>query len=93
MGGRGNGLGMASEWGLTAERAAVGKLGYGDRDAWSETKLVVEGTSNTIYGLQANTAPTDWPDEQTSLPEGSAHLWEESWDDDDTSEDFAVMLK
>ena len=25
--------------------------------------------------------------------EAKAHLWEESWDDDDTSEDFAKMLK
>jgi len=25
--------------------------------------------------------------------EAKAHLWEESWDDDDTSEDFAKMLR
>lgn len=39
---------------------------------------------------------TDWGDEQTDLAnggEGGAHLWEESWDDDDTSDDFAKMLK
>jgi len=42
---------------------------------------------------------TDWGDEETDMPNGSsgaeakAHLWEESWDDDDTSEDFATMLK
>lgn len=35
----------------------------------------------------------DWPDAETSLPEGNAHLWQESWDDDDTNEDFALMLK
>lgn len=42
-------------------------------------------------------SPSDWPDEQTegvNGGDGSAqHLWEESWDDDDTNEDFAVMLK
>ena len=38
----------------------------------------------------------DWPDDQTDLAKGSeahAHLWEESWDDDDTNDDFAKMLK
>lgn len=24
---------------------------------------------------------------------GNTHLWEESWDDDDTSEDFSKQLK
>jgi 26 proteasome complex subunit DSS1 len=27
------------------------------------------------------------------VPGGTTHLWEESWDDDDTNEDFAVQLK
>lgn len=44
---------------------------------------------------------TDWADEETDLATGAAstgtaaggHLWEESWDDDDTSDDFAQMLK
>jgi 26 proteasome complex subunit DSS1 len=35
----------------------------------------------------------DWQEEDTQLPGGNAHLWEESWDDDDTNEDFAVQLK
>jgi len=39
----------------------------------------------------------DWGDEDTDLAAGggeaSTHLWEESWDDDDTTEDFAKMLK
>ncbi|ORX91976.1 DSS1/SEM1 family-domain-containing protein [Clohesyomyces aquaticus] len=35
----------------------------------------------------------DWPEEETQLPGGNAHLWEESWDDDDTNEDFAVQLR
>jgi 26 proteasome complex subunit DSS1 len=35
----------------------------------------------------------DWPEEETQIPGGNAHLWEESWDDDDTNEDFAVQLK
>jgi 26 proteasome complex subunit DSS1 len=35
----------------------------------------------------------DWPEEETEAASGNVHLWEESWDDDDTSEDFAKVLK
>ena len=37
--------------------------------------------------------PTDWTQEESQIPGGTTHLWEESWDDDDTSEDFAVQLR
>ncbi|KAI9674910.1 MAG: 26S proteasome complex subunit [Bathelium mastoideum] len=35
----------------------------------------------------------DWAEEDTEDPGANQHLWEESWDDDDTSEDFAKQLK
>jgi hypothetical protein len=35
----------------------------------------------------------DWTEEETQIPNGSTHLWEESWDDDDTNDDFAVQLR
>jgi len=35
----------------------------------------------------------DWTEENTDLPSGNSHLWEESWDDDDTSDDFSAQLK
>lgn len=39
----------------------------------------------------------DWAPEESEVPPGSeggtTHLWEESWDDDDTSEDFSKQLK
>ncbi|KAF4587870.1 26 proteasome complex subunit DSS1 [Ophiocordyceps camponoti-floridani] len=38
----------------------------------------------------------DWPEEQTEAAQGSGqakHLWEESWDDDDTSDDFSTQLR
>ena len=40
-------------------------------------------------------ARSDWPQEDAEVPgEGdNTHLWEESWDDDDTSEDFSKQLK
>ncbi|MCJ1418501.1 hypothetical protein MMC32_004849 [Xylographa parallela] len=50
----------------------------------------VEGElhSDAILGLNA-----DWPQEDAEIPGGNTHLWEESWDDDDTSEDFSKQLK
>ncbi|KAH7310642.1 DSS1/SEM1 family-domain-containing protein [Stachybotrys elegans] len=38
----------------------------------------------------------DWQDDQTEAAAGSSatkHLWEESWDDDDTTDDFSTQLK
>lgn len=40
----------------------------------------------------------DWPAEETEAAatkggETTKHLWEESWDDDDTSDDFSQQLK
>ena len=41
---------------------------------------------------------TDWPAEETesaNQQQGTTadHLWEESWDDDDTSDDFSAQLR
>ena len=46
---------------------------------------------------------TDWPTADNEVPgaggasaenaNATTHLWEESWDDDDTSEDFSKQLK
>ncbi len=41
-------------------------------------------------------ALADWAEEETEAAGGSGttqHLWEESWDDDDTSDDFSAQLK
>jgi len=35
----------------------------------------------------------DWTQEEAEVPGGNAHLWEESWDDDDENEDFSKQLK
>lgn len=35
----------------------------------------------------------DWEDTETGDAGGKAKLWEESWDDDDTSEDFSAQLR
>ena len=36
---------------------------------------------------------SDWTQEDTEVQGDNTHLWEESWDDDDTNEDFAAQLK
>lgn len=45
--------------------------------------------------MQVLTLHTDWPTEEElgSSGAGTTHLWEESWDDDDTSNEFSVQLK
>jgi len=35
----------------------------------------------------------NWTQEDTEVPGDNTHLWEESWDDDDTSDDFSAQLK
>ncbi len=38
----------------------------------------------------------DWPQEESEAagePATTQHLWEESWDDDDTSDDFSAQLR
>lgn len=61
------------------------------------------GLSHRADGLRASI--TDWPASEQVIPGATAggaseenanattHLWEESWDDDDTSEDFSKQLK
>lgn len=55
-----------------------------------------QATSKTVREMEqrANQA-TDWPTEEElgSSGTGTTHLWEESWDDDDTSNEFSVQLK
>ena len=54
-----------------------------------------------VYKIKCCMAPadgfSDWPQEDTEEAAQGAgnaqHLWEESWDDDDTSEDFSKVLK
>ena len=44
------------------------------------------------YEDQADSS--DWSkEEEVGAQAGNTHLWEESWDDNDTSDDFSVQLK
>ena len=47
------------------------------------------------YTLTPSLCP-DWPEEETEAAGGGGttkHLWEESWDDDDTIDDFSAQLR
>lgn len=58
-----------------------------------EGRLEKQRCSYGILINQANTVSIDWPTEDTEVPGGTTHLWEESWDDDDENEDFSKQLK
>jgi hypothetical protein len=51
------------------------------------------GGVGIIVRARANILFADWTKEDTEVPGDNTHLWEESWDDDDTSEDFSAQLK
>jgi 26 proteasome complex subunit DSS1 len=51
------------------------------------------GTRCTRKGNVNDHMITDWTQEETEVPGDNTHLWEESWDDDDTSEDFSAQLR
>lgn len=56
---------------------------------------VAQWQGNTMYteALANICVMADWTQEETEVPGDNTHLWEESWDDDDTSEDFSAQLK
>ncbi|CAI7634216.1 unnamed protein product [Penicillium bialowiezense] len=61
----------------------------------------IEGTKRICKLAQTSKLTTrpDWPQEEAEQTTGSAandgseHLWEESWDDDDAAEDFSKQLQ
>ena len=55
--------------------------------------LALAPLHTTLNESQSDFFITDWTQEETEVPGDNTHLWEESWDDDDTSEDFSAQLK
>ena len=52
-------------------------------------KTTREPSESGTNGMMA-----DWAqEEEVGAQANNTHLWEESWDDDDTSDDFSVQLK
>lgn len=47
----------------------------------------------SLSQVDANDVMADWTQDEAEVPGNTTHLWEESWDDDDTSEDFSAQLK
>ncbi|CAH0039480.1 unnamed protein product [Clonostachys rhizophaga] len=83
---------MASETTKPADAAAA----PADQKQQEPTKPTVLGEDDEFEDFPVD----DWPDNETEAAaqaasggESSKHLWEESWDDDDTSDDFSAQLK
>ncbi|RDA94027.1 hypothetical protein CP533_5281 [Ophiocordyceps camponoti-saundersi (nom. inval.)] len=60
--------------------------------AEAESKAAVLGEDDEFEDFPSD----DWPEDQTEAAQGNSeakHLWEESWDDDDTSDDFSAQLR
>jgi len=64
------------------------------------TVSISRSSKNPSLPLARRTAAyretADWPQEETEAAGNGGttqHLWEESWDDDDTSDDFSAQLK
>ncbi|CAK7203994.1 26S proteasome complex subunit [Sporothrix eucalyptigena] len=54
-----------------------------------EAKAVTLGEDDEFEDFPVD----DWEPEETEATNATKHLWEESWDDDDTSDDFSAQLK
>ncbi|KAI9831100.1 MAG: 26S proteasome complex subunit [Thelocarpon superellum] len=65
-----------------------------DAAATEANKDAVKPTAALEEDDEFEDFPTeDWTQEETEVTGTNTHLWEESWDDDDTSEDFSAQLK
>lgn len=59
-----------------------------ERGRLGDKKWVI-GLANLCLG----TVILDWEEGDTEMAGGKPNLWEESWDDDDSSEDFSAQLR
>lgn len=55
---------------------------------------VSRALTREILVRQMLTETPDWAkEEEVGAQANNTHLWEESWDDDDTTDDFSTQLK
>ncbi|TQN73997.1 putative 26S proteasome complex subunit sem-1 [Colletotrichum shisoi] len=77
------------------QQAAAKKPALGEDDEFEDFPVDAEGLER--WSLGRGDQLENWPQEETeAAASGSGstqHLWEESWDDDDTSDDFSAQLK
>ncbi|KAF1946120.1 hypothetical protein EJ02DRAFT_500257 [Clathrospora elynae] len=73
-----------------AKKAAVNESKNGEQPLAPEKKPAAQLEEDDEF---EDFPVEDWTEEETQIPSGNTHLWEESWDDDDTNEDFAVQLR
>ncbi|KAG5982813.1 hypothetical protein E4U55_001307 [Claviceps digitariae] len=78
---------------LTEEKKPEQKTALGEDDEFED--FPVDESKRCYFGDKRLTDEIDWPEEQTEAAQSgeTKHLWEESWDDDDTTDDFSTQLK
>ncbi|KAJ8118616.1 hypothetical protein OPT61_g434 [Boeremia exigua] len=90
------GAGQASgrQWALADPMGTRTEAGCASsrRTTSSRTSLSRVSRGAAARGGSADVC-TDWGEEETQTHGDKTHLWEESWDDDDTTEDFANQLR
>ncbi|KAK3639990.1 26S proteasome complex subunit [Elasticomyces elasticus] len=82
--------------GSTQTNAEAGKLRPEVSDAKDDSKpLQAQKPTQLDEDDEFEDFPVeDWSkEEEVGAQASNTHLWEESWDDDDTSDDFSVQLK
>ncbi|KAK3634902.1 26S proteasome complex subunit [Elasticomyces elasticus] len=82
--------------GSTQTNAEAGKLRPEVPDAKDDSKpLQAQKPTQLDEDDEFEDFPVeDWSkEEEVGAQASNTHLWEESWDDDDTSDDFSVQLK
>ncbi|KAK4891640.1 26S proteasome complex subunit [Elasticomyces elasticus] len=82
--------------GSTQTNAEAGKLRPDVPDAKDDSKpLQAQKPTQLDEDDEFEDFPVeDWSkEEEVGAQASNTHLWEESWDDDDTSDDFSVQLK
>ncbi|CAK7233991.1 26S proteasome complex subunit [Sporothrix curviconia] len=79
---------MASSTPKADEKPAAAAT-TGAAEAKHEAKAVTLGEDDEFEDFPVD----DWEPEETEATNATKHLWEESWDDDDTSDDFSAQLK
>ncbi|CAK7213650.1 26S proteasome complex subunit [Sporothrix bragantina] len=80
---------MASSTTKADDKPAAAAATTGAADPKHEAKAVTLGEDDEFEDFPVD----DWEPEETEATNATKHLWEESWDDDDTSDDFSAQLK
>lgn len=86
---------VAGTWGRPGAQCALSATQCASRPPLPKPSSPLANTTyrHTASRIWANLETADWTQDEAEVPGNTTHLWEESWDDDDTSEDFSAQLK